>query len=813
MATNTTASFTNLTGNGTAGPFNVSFSYLSEAEVDVFVGGVLKTITTHYTFTSTDQITFTSGNEPANGAVIKFQRDTNIGAKKVDFNDGSVLTESDLDTQNDQLLFGLQELSDEYVKRDGSQSVTGNIVFEGSTDDNNETTLAITDPTADRTITLPDRSGTVITSGDTGTVTSTMIEDGTIVNADVNASAAIAGTKVTPAFGSQNLSTTGTAATGALSVTGNIGVSGTVDGRDVAADGTKLDGIETAATADQTATEIRTLVEAATDSNVFTDADHTKLNGIETGATADQTDAEIRTAVENATDSNVFTDADHTKLNGIETGATADQTNSEIKTAYEANSDTNAFTDAEKTKLGNLGSLNALSDVNTAGVADGKILKYQASSSSFIIADDTGGSQGSTTFTGLTDTPSNYGNAANKTLKVNSSGNAVEFVDVSTDIVNDTTPQLGGNLDVQANEINTSTTNGNIKLNPNGTGVVEIKGDGSSADGTLQLNCSQNTHGVKIKSPAHSAGASYSLTLPVNVQNGGRLKTDTNGVLSWDTNTYLQANQQIIGSSILFNSTSQNIVFDTDGNNTHTISFVAPSTLTKTSAFTLPEDGTNGQFLKTNGSGALSFGTVTTDLVGDTSPQLGGDLDTNGNIITFGTGVGFSKKTGATNAVVNGVTQHVKQNSLIIDGGIYDLFFTGGSSGSKITFGSSDGATHEVMRITPSVLGASQHGKVELKYVTANAGGSTSSSTKLATTPTGISVTGTVAATSFTGDGSNLTGVSGAKGGSGEAIFYESENTMDNDYTISTNHNALVAGPLTINATLTVNTNSVVTIP
>ena len=63
-----------------------------------------------------------------------------------------------------------------------------------------------------------------------------------------------------------------------------IAVTGTVDGRDVAADGTKLDGIETGATADQTAAEIRALVEAATDSNVFTDADHTKLNGIETAA-------------------------------------------------------------------------------------------------------------------------------------------------------------------------------------------------------------------------------------------------------------------------------------------------------------------------------------------------------------------------------------------------------------------------------------------------------------------------------------------------------------------------------------------------
>lgn len=75
------------------------------------------------------------------------------------------------------------------------------------------------------------------------------------------------------------------ATSGGLDVTGNIVVSGNVDGRNVATDGAKLDGIEASATADQTAAEIRTLVESATDSNVFTDADHTKLNGIAAGAT------------------------------------------------------------------------------------------------------------------------------------------------------------------------------------------------------------------------------------------------------------------------------------------------------------------------------------------------------------------------------------------------------------------------------------------------------------------------------------------------------------------------------------------------
>ena len=125
----------------------------------------------------------------------------------------------------------------------------------------------------------------------------------TIENADVTATAAIAGTKVSPAFGSQNLSTSGTAATGALTVTGNIAVSGTVDGRDVATDGSKLDGIEASATADQSAAEIRTLVGSASDSNVFTDADHAKLDALTTsnGVILNGVTATTQSASDNST--------------------------------------------------------------------------------------------------------------------------------------------------------------------------------------------------------------------------------------------------------------------------------------------------------------------------------------------------------------------------------------------------------------------------------------------------------------------------------------------------------------------------------
>ena len=58
-------------------------------------------------------------------------------------------------------------------------------------------------------------------------------------------------------------------------------------------------------------------------------------------------------------------------------------------------------------------------------------------------------------------------------------------------------------------------------------------GDGSSNAGQIQLNCHANTHGVKIKSPPHSAGQSYTLTLPSSITNDYFLKTDGSGNLSF----------------------------------------------------------------------------------------------------------------------------------------------------------------------------------------------------------------------------------------------------------------------------------------
>jgi len=674
--------------NGSDLEFTYTFPVIQTEDVKVALNGVTQATTkyavdnvsnpTKITFnnTSVDSSVQESSGAPKSGVRVRVYRETTVGKTSGDddpkavYAAGSSIRAIDLNANTEQALYAIHELQTRPIETEDIQD---------------------------------------------SAVTSSKIEDGTIVNADINASAAIDGSK--------------------LQIS-----SGSVAGSMSSANFTKLAGIETGATADQTASEIRTLVESATDSNVFTDADHTKLNAIEAGATADQTDAEIRTAVENATDSNVFTDADHTKLNS-------------------------------------LGTLNALSDVDTTGVSDNKILKYQASSSKFVIADDTGGGGGSSTFTGLSDSPTNYTGAAGKTVKVNSAGNALEFVTVTTptqDIVDDTTPQLGGNLDVQASEITTSTTNGNIKLTPDGTGKVEVKGNTNA--GSIQLNCENNSHGVTLKGPAHSAGASYTLTLPNNIVNGQFLKTDTNGNLSWaavDLTALSAANltsgtipdarfpatlPAVSGANLTNLPASQyniqiNTLSSSSGSGGGSATFNGSAT-----RFTLSNAGTNAQahIVSVNGviqkpnsgtSPSEGFAIDGNDIIFASAPASGSDffILTLGNAINIGT-----------------PSDNTVTSAKIVDGSIVnaDINTSAAIAGSKLA---DDSITETKLDIhaapsgTDKVLGYTANG---MEWVVAEAG---------------------------------------ATGGGTDKIFYENGQTVTTNYTITNNTNAMSAGPVTIN--------------
>jgi len=129
--------------------------------------------------------------------------------------------------------------------------------------------------------------------------------------------------------------------------------------------------------------------------------------------------------------------------------------------------------------------------------------------------------------------------ATNQVLKTDGSGN-LSFVGVSSltssglqDLSDDTSPQLGGNLDVVTYDI-VSTSNRDIDLDPNGSGNVVIKGNSTRGSGAIKLNCENNSHGIQVKGPPHSAGATYTLTLPNNTgSNGQALITNGSGTTSW----------------------------------------------------------------------------------------------------------------------------------------------------------------------------------------------------------------------------------------------------------------------------------------
>ena len=255
--------FVDYTGDGNATK-SFSFPSIKEADIKVDVDGVIKTVSTHYNITSYTttgggNVVFTAGNIPASPASIRIFRDTDVDSAKATFTAGSSVKAGDLNNNQTQLLYAAQEEQNQTIQ------------------------------TAD----IKD-----------GAVTSAKILDGTIVNADVNTSAAIVGTKISPDFGSQNIATTGTVngvSTTELAILDGATVStaelNKLDG--VTASTTELnlvDGV-TATTAEINYVDgVTSSIQTQLDAKQPLDADLTTLSGMQAGTAAKLADSTALTA-------------------------------------------------------------------------------------------------------------------------------------------------------------------------------------------------------------------------------------------------------------------------------------------------------------------------------------------------------------------------------------------------------------------------------------------------------------------------------------------------------------------------------------
>lgn len=189
------------------------------------------------------------------------------------------------------------------------------------------------------------------------------------------------------------------------------------------------------------------------------------------------------------------------------------------------------------------------------------------------------------------------------------------------DVVDDTTPQLGGDLDVNGNKI-VSASNGDIVIDPNGTGAIILKSDDvrmEGADtsievGTIKLYEADvlGDNFVALKAPL-SIASDLTFTLPDTDGSSGQvLKTNGSGTLSF-TNALDGVSNTLTGTTSIKDAGALRgtVAFYDDAGDNY-VALRGATTLTSDTLFILPTgDGAADEFLKTDGSGNLSFANPT----------------------------------------------------------------------------------------------------------------------------------------------------------------------------------------------------------
>ena len=331
---------------------------------------------------------------------------------------------------------------------------------------------------------------------------------------------------------------------------------------------------------------------------------------------------------------------------------------------------------------------------------------------------------------------------ASKMAFLDASGNLISTGGTSLmEVANDTSPSLGGDLDVNGNEL-VSTSNGNIALSPNGTGVVRIDGSNgidmqsgaisiknSGAQSYVRFYCeSSNAHYAQLQAPAHSDfSGNTTLTLPATTDTiVGKATTDT-----------------------LTNKTLTSPVIETVTGSTITLDSAGDITLDAGGAdVTLKDDGTTfGSLTNSSGELVIKSGSTPTTAVtfSGANVTFAGNLTVNGTTTTIDTTNTTVKDT--LLGLNSGATSNANDCGIIIERGSTgnDALFIWDESADKFALGTTtdNASSTGNLNMTTGTLVANVEGNVTGTIQTAAQSNITSLGTLTTLTVDNVIINGT----------------------------------------------------------------------
>ena len=852
---------------------------------------------TNYTI-SADNNNIIFNSALPSGAIVSIERRTRDGSGDyTSFSGGSTIRSTDLNTAFDELRFTAQEARNKAFDLENTYNHygTGNvsvnagkkIIFEGATEDAYETELTVVDPTADRTISFPNSTGTLITTGDTNSVTSAMITDGTIVDADINASAAIAQTKVALDADLTALSscqTGGAAALAALTeaevqildgatVTTNElnildGVTATKDEINI------IDGV-TATTAELNYVDgVTSNVQTQLDAKQASDAELTELATMASdtaSALADLTQAEVQIldgATVTTTELNKLdgVTASATNLNIVD-GMTKQTTISDQDTSYPTSGAVVDYVAAQIAPIGGLEVIATDAAFPNTQPAAGVVISI-ADAGGLVVngsgVSTTGRTVGASTVTinGINSSFHSTTIDAGIGMLVTSTGSGQIYDYHKTVIKESDVAQISDDINdfnsryrIAGSAPGSNNDEGDLYFDT-GTNKMYVY-DGSSwgevtstGDFKYLTLCAFNTgtgnaavfNGSISKYDLRENSTSGSLA---SVTSAAQLTVSVNGVVQKpNTGTSIGSNDGfclVDGHTIEFgaNIPSSSEVFVVQSGSALSINVPGDSTVTE--AKLNLSGGSNGEFLKKDSTagGGFVWGSVPAGVGGATGVTFNDDtavkLGTSGEAELYHNASGIT----VLRNTIDGADLNfsVKQNSDIV----FDANDTGNHKAAVFKW--SDDATpvssaelyySNSKKLETTNTGVTITGTATATTFTGALSGNADSATNVALTDessdttcfplfataatgnqapkTGSNLTfnsntGALGATSFTGDGSALTGVDSSKA---NGCIWENDQTISDDYTIASGKGAHSVGPITVNATVTVNGNWVV---